>query len=173
MHRLGDAEVDDHGMALSEQDVLGLDVTVDDPLSVRKCQRVRHLAQNAQGITNWQLGRAHQAGAKRFAGDIRHHVERPIDSRIRRDDTRVDEPENVWVLQASRQLDLGQETIAADHTHEFRADDLDRDHPLVPNVAGEVYGRHSPLTELPLDVVSTREALAEYLRWLGHERTLG
>ena len=41
-HREGDPEVRDEGLPLAEQDVLGLDVAVDDVVSVRGVQGARH-----------------------------------------------------------------------------------------------------------------------------------
>ena len=41
----------------------------------------------------------------------------------------------------------------------------------MPDIAGEVHRRHSSPAQLSLDVVSSSEALAQDLEWLGHEKT--
>ena len=76
------------------------------------------------------------------------------------------------MLQARRQLDLGQKPIGAERLGDFGADDLDGDLPRVPNVVREVDGRHPPFAELALDVVAAREAASEHVVGLGHALTL-
>jgi hypothetical protein len=46
--RLGDAEVGDYRMPFGQEDVLGLDVSVDEPLAVRVAQRAGHLSRDRQ-----------------------------------------------------------------------------------------------------------------------------
>jgi hypothetical protein len=44
----------------------------------------------------------------------------------------------VRVLQIGRELDLGQEALGADDGGQFRAQDLDGDPPVVPEIVGAV-----------------------------------
>ena len=67
------------------------------------------------------------------------------------------------MLQARRQLDLGQKRIGAERLGDFGADDLDRDLPRVPNVLREVDGRHPAFAELALDVVAAGETAPEHV----------
>ena len=72
------------------------------------------------------------------------------------------------MLQARRQLDLGQKPIGAERLGDSGADDLDGDLPRVPNVVREVDGRHPAFAELALDVVAARETAPEHVVGLGH-----
>jgi hypothetical protein len=74
--RFGHAEVGHECVAIAQQDVFGLDVTVDHAASVGVRERVQHVAQNAKGFWDRQLAGASQPLAKRLALDVRHHVKR-------------------------------------------------------------------------------------------------
>ena len=58
------------------------------------------------------------------------------------------------MLQVRRGLDLGQEPLGAEHRGQLRAQDLERDLAVVPEVLGEVDGRHAAGAELALDAVA-------------------
>ena len=59
--RSGDPEVAHHRVARLEQDILRLDVAVDDVVTVREAQGVRHLARDPHGIVHRQLPLTGQA----------------------------------------------------------------------------------------------------------------
>ena len=54
----------------------------------------------------------------------------------------------------SGDLDLAQEALGADGGSELGAQDLERDGPIVPEVAGEIDGGHAAASELALDAVA-------------------
>jgi hypothetical protein len=172
VERLGDAEIRDDRMALTEQDVLGFDVAVHDALRVRGGERVRHFAQDLHGFADRDRALPREAGAQRFARDVRHHVERPLARIAGRHHPRIEQRQDVRVLQARRQLDLRQEAVGAERLGDLGADDLDGDLARVPNVMREVDGRHAAFAELAFDVVPIRKAAAEHVVGLGHALTL-
>ena len=65
------------------------------------------------------------------------------------------------MLQRGGELDLLQEPLGAQHGGELGMQDLERDPAAVPNVFGEVDGRHPALTQLTLDAVTVRESARE------------
>ena len=75
LDRPGDPEVGHHGVAPFEQDVLGLDVAVDDPPSVRIVQRVGHLAGDPHRVLDRELLLPVQPIAQALALDVGHDAE--------------------------------------------------------------------------------------------------
>ena len=55
------------------------------------------------------------------------------------------------------ELDLAEESVAAERFREFRLEHLERDVAAVPHVEREVYGRHAADAKLALDKVAARE----------------
>ena len=70
----GDAEVGDQGGAVLQQDVLGLDVAVHDPLPMGVVERGGHFLRQAECIVDRQLLLAGEAIAQRLARDVGHDV---------------------------------------------------------------------------------------------------
>ena len=57
--------------------------------------------------------------------------------------------------------DLAQEPLGAEHGGELGAQHLDRDLAVVPQVAGEVDGRHAASPELALEAIPILESVRE------------
>ncbi len=109
-----------------QEDVLGLDVAVDDAVLVGVLQRVGDLASDTERIVDGKLLLALEPVAERFAVDERHHVEHGAV-----DGARVEEREDVRVLQIRGGLDLRQEAVGADDGGELVPEHLDRDVAIV------------------------------------------
>ena len=99
-----------------------------------------------------QLLFAVEARAERLALDVRHHVEQQSVGFAR-----VEQRQEVRVLQVGRDLDLGEEPLDADDRAELRLQDLERDLAVVPDVAREIDRRHSAFTHKAVDDVAARE----------------
>jgi hypothetical protein len=54
--------------------------------------------------------------------------------------TRVEERQNVWMLQVRRRLDLGEKPICSHDGCQLRLEDLEPDLPFVLEIVGEVDG---------------------------------
>ena len=52
---LADTEIGDHRVAIVQHDVVGLDITMDDVVSVRVVERVRHLARDPHRLGHGKL----------------------------------------------------------------------------------------------------------------------
>jgi hypothetical protein len=86
----------------------------------------------------------------------------PLSQRVRLDewhrvpgyvarDTRVEQRENVGVVEAGRDTNLAEEPLRAERRHERRIEDLDGDLAIALEIAGEIDGGHPAATELALD----------------------
>ena len=109
------------------------------------------------------LRRSAQPVAQRLPVDERHDV---IQQAVRR--PRVDQGEDVRMLELRRDGDLAQEPVGADGGGEIGVQNLDRDRTVVPQVAREVHHRHPAVADLALHVVPARECRAKPLERVGH-----
>ena len=143
-------------MPFLQEDVLGLDVPVHDPLRVRMAERVGDLPRDAHGLVERELLLALEPVAEGLAGDERHHIVEHAPGLAA-----VEEREDVRMLQLGRRLDLGQETLGAERGGEIGVHDLDRDLPVVAEVVREMHRRHPALADLPLKAVAVGEGGGE------------
>ena len=147
-----DAEIGDERVSAGEQNVLGLDVAVDDALLVRIAKRVVHLEGDRDRVFDGQHSLAIQAIAQRLALHERHHIVEQIAG-----DARVEQPEDVGMLQLRGESDLALEPLAAERRGELRHEHLDRDFAIVLDVVREIDGGHSATTKLADNIVLTLE----------------
>ena len=146
--REGDSEIGHHGAAVVQQDVFGFDVAMDHTLPVGIVQCVGHGDGDPDRVIDPELGFAVEAAAERLALDVRHHiVEKPAGLAA------VEEREDMRVLQRGGGLDLDDEPLGAEDRGELRLEDLERDLPVVLQVAGQVDRGHPTPAELTLDPV--------------------
>jgi hypothetical protein len=61
--------------------------------------------------------------------------------------------------QSSNDLNLAKESLGAYCSAEVRLEDLERNGPIVANVAREIYLRHAAAPDLPLDFVLSAQCL--------------
>ncbi len=130
----------------------GLDVAVDDVVPVRVVQRARHFGGDAHRVRDRELLLPVEPVAQGLALDERHDVEQEA---VR--SPRVEEREDVRVLEIGGGLDLGEEPLGADDRGQLRVEDFDGDLAVVLQVLREVHGGHAALTQLPLDPIAVGE----------------
>ena len=111
--RARDAEVGDDGAAILQQNVLGLDVAMDDPASMRVRERGRDLVANPERVIYGELALAVEPAAERLALDQRHHVEEQ-GLRAGVGGAGVVEREDVGVAERRGGLDLPEEPLSAE-----------------------------------------------------------
>src|SRR5215217_1441393 len=121
-----DAEVRDDRIILVDQNVLGLEIAVNHSMPVRVVERFGHADRDANGLADGQLLLAVESRAQRLALDERHDVEQQS-ARF----ARVEEWEQIGVLQVRRDLNLGEEAISPENGAELWVQELERDVPLV------------------------------------------
>ena len=126
----------------------------------------RHLGRDPERLGHWQLAIAFQPSPQRLALDIGHDVKGgPVDL------ARIEQWQNVRVLEVGGGSDLGQEAGRPDHGGQLPAEDFEGDAPLVAEVVGEVDRRHTPLAELPLDAVAVGQGGAKVVDLDRHRRS--
>jgi hypothetical protein len=145
-------------MPTGEQNVLRLDVAVDHAGLVRHRQRLGDLAQEPYRVGHRQFARACEAVAERLPLHVGHHV---IEEAV--GVARVEQAEDVRMLQPRRHGDLPSETLGTEGRGQLGAQHLHRDHALVLEILGQVHRGHATLPQLPLDAVAVGQACPEEL----------
>ena len=158
LDREGDPEVGHRGVAVLEEDVLGLDVAMDHAEAVGVAEGVGHFARDLHGVLDRQLLLALQPGAEGLARHQRHHV---VEEAVGL--AAVEERENVGVLEPGGGPDFREESLAPEGGAQVGMEDLDGDVAVVLEVVGEIDGRHPALAQLALDPVASLEGLGEAL----------
>ena len=154
----------EHRLAFLEQDVLGLDVAVHEPLAVRVVERARHLLRDRERLVDAELVLAVELVAQRLAAHEGQHV---VQQTVRL--ARIDEREDVRMIEPRRDLDLGEEALGPEHRAELRAQHLERDLAIELAVAREIDDGHAARAELALDDVAITERGGD-IRGVGHAR---
>ena len=104
-----DPEVRDQGVALREQDVLGLHVAMNQPLPVGVVERFAGLPHQAERLRHGERALAGEPLAQGLAVHVRHDVERA--GRRLVGGAGVEQGEDVGVLEPREDLDLEQEAL--------------------------------------------------------------
>src|SRR5262249_8143162 len=133
--RARQAEVRDDGVAILEQDVLGLQIAVDDARAVRMVQGVGDLAGETYGLAYRNASVPVQSSAQGFALDERSDV---VDETARF--ARVVEREDVRMNEASGDADFLEEAFAPMPCRVVDLQHLDRDAALMAEIVGEKHG---------------------------------
>ena len=100
-----------------------------------------------------------EAVAERLARDERHDV---VEEAVGL--AGIDQAQDVRMLQAGGDLDLGEEAIAADDGAQLGMEDLDGDLAAVLQVFGEIDRGHAALAQLALDAVAVAQRRGEATR---------
>jgi hypothetical protein len=72
------------------------------------------------------------------------------------------------MLEIGGELDLSQKSLGTDDRGELRPQQLERDPPVVPEVLGQVDGRHAAGADLAFDPVAVRQGPLQAAEDLGH-----
>jgi len=102
-----------------------------------------------QRVGNWQLLLALESGAKRFPRDERHCI---VEQAVRI--SRVEQRENVRVLELRRGADLAEETLSTQDRPQIGMEHLHGDIAVVPDIVRQINGRHAALPDLVIDAVA-------------------
>ena len=147
-----------------EQNVLGLEVAVDHAVRVRVVERAGDGDRDADRFVDRQLLLALEPRAERLALDVRHHIEeQPVGV------ARVEQRQQVRVLEVRGDLDLAEEPLDAEHGAELRIEHLERDVAIVLEVAREIDGRHAAAPDLALENVRGSKGFLELREEVAHQ----
>ena len=135
---------------------------------MRVPERLGDLLRQIDRFIDRELLLAIQLVAQRRPFDEGHRVEQPP---VRL--ARIEDADDVRVLQGATDLDLAQETFGAKRRGELRIEHLERDELVVDQVVRQIHDRHPALTELALEPVLLRELAAKRRQGLRRDRRLG
>ena len=74
------------------------------------------------------------------------------------------------MLQVRRDADLAQKSLGAEHRAQLRIENLERDAPIVLDVASQVYGRHPAATNFTVEEVGGSEGALQLIGNCGHAK---
>ena len=155
-HCQRDPEVRHYRLALVQQDVLRLDVAVNHPVTVGVVQGARDLRRDAHRLFDGELLLARELVTQRLAPHVGQHIpHEPLAL------ARVDEGEDVRVVEPGADADLLEEPRGAEHRREFRAQDFQPYFAIVFQVPGEIHRGHPAGAELALDRVAAGEGRSQ------------
>ena len=168
-HRLGDAEIHHQRVAVGEEDVLRLDVSVHHPGLVSLGQRVGDLPGQPDDLGHRQRSGPGEPLAERLALHERHHV---VVEHLRAgpvgDDARVQQADDVRMLQLRGDPDLLEEALGTEGSPQLRPQHLDRDFAIVLKVLRQIHRGHAALAQLALDQVAVAQSVGEARVDCGH-----
>jgi hypothetical protein len=101
--------------------------------------------------------------AQGLALHVRHHLKEIGVGRAR-----IEQREDVRVLQVGGEPNLGQEALGADHRRKLGPQNFQRHPPVVPNVVSHIHGRHAPGADLTLQPLSVGQGGLKPGKQLGH-----
>ncbi len=158
-HRERDPEIGEHRLTLVQQDVLGLDVAMHHTLCVRVVEGAGDLSCNRERVVKRELALPRQPRAETLAAHVRHYIEeRAVGA------SRVNECQNVRVVEPRGDPDLREKSVGADGGGEVGAEHLECDIAIVLDVASQVDRRHSAGTDFTLDAIPPGQHLGELTR---------
>ena len=164
--RLGDPEVGDLGGAvLGQKQVFGLDVAVDHAFPVGVTQGLDRLAGDPQRLFDRQHALAAKALPQALAPDVGHGEPEAAGALAG-----VIDREDVRVVETGGEADLTLEPLGAERGPEIGIEHLQRDEPVVLQVAGEIHGGHAATAEHALQEISVAERFGEQIGGVGHAR---
>ena len=162
-----DAEVGHDGLAVGQQDVFRLDVSMHDIAAVRIAQGVCHFTDDRDGMFDRELLFPIQPLTQRLPRHVRHDI---VEEAVRL--ARVVQRQDVGMTETGGGFDLPEKPLPPEGGGELRRQHLDRDGTPVLQVVREVDRRHSPAPELALDRVAVCERGPQLGKRVGHRELL-
>src|SRR5690606_16297650 len=169
IHGPGNAEVRHHGLAVAQEDVGRLDVTVHDAMAMGIGERGGHLPRDAERFFDGKRALARKPVPQAFARKPRHHVIGEIGVPLAGGyDAGIEERDDVGMVQLGGKPDLAQKAVRADHRGDFRTQHLDGDRPVVAAVVREEDEGLAALADPSLHDVSIGQGRLENGERIGH-----
>ena len=158
-----DAEVRQDRVAVLQEDVLGLEVSMHDAEGVRERERVDDFTQDANHFVDGQCAVQHESLAQRFARDERCDVEQQPVARAC-----GEHGKDVRVLELGSDKHLALEALRACFARQFRQHL--HDHPTIQRTLGrQEEPAHPSRSELALDLERIAEGMLDsILEFSGH-----
>jgi len=151
-----------------EKDVLGLDITMNDVVSVSPAQGRRDVSCDLENLVNGQPTFSLEQKPQAMAFDIRHDVPQELTRAAR-----VEQRKNVRMGEAADDVDLAQEPVCSQTTCNLGPKYLDRYLAVMTAIRGEIDSRHTPAPDLPLYCVHVWQRADKILEQIGHRASVG
>jgi len=132
-----------------EHDVFRLDVAVDNVVPMRVVERGSDAANELERLFQRNLTLAEKSVTKGLALDDRHDVKEVSGSLAR-----IEERNDVRVVEPGRELDLSQKAIGAERGAQLGMQHFESDAPIMTEIVRQIDGRHSATTKLALQFVA-------------------
>src|SRR5439155_4188030 len=162
-----DPEIGYNRVRARQQDVLGLDVAVDDPLGMGERERVGDVARDVQRVFERQPPLPYQAMPQRFSLDVRHHVvEQPVYLPGGKD------RHDVGMAEVRGDVDFANEPLTQETRGHLRIEHFDRDAAMRMLLHRQEHPGHAAGADLAFDVVTGGQALAQGVEHVQHARNL-
>ena len=130
-------------------------------------ERARHLAGELDGLCDRQSAHAGQPPSQRLAFDEWHDVvEQAVGA------ARVDEGEDVWVVEAGGDLYLAEKPVRADVRGQMRMQHLHCHGPAMLEVLGQIDRGHATPPDFPLEVVAAGERTLQAVQDVWHRNSI-
>ena len=126
-----------------------------------------HFARQSQGLVDRELSLAREPLAQALALHVGHHVVEQARSLAR-----VEQRQDVRMLEPRGELDFAQEALGTDRRGERGVQHLDRHRATVPEVLGQEHGGHAAATQLAPDRVAAAERGVQLVGEIGHGRPI-
>ena len=157
------AEIGDQRLAVVKQNVLGFEIAMDHAAAVRIVQRAADRDGEPDRVADRKLFLTIQPRTQRLAFDERHDIEQQA-ARC----ARIEQREQVRVLQVRRDFDFGEKTLGTKHRAELRIEHLECDAPVMSDVAGEKDGGHTAAANLAFHLITAGERVLKLIEKLHH-----
>ena len=154
--RARDAEIRHERVTTGEHDVLRLDVAMHDALRVRVAKCVGHFECDHDCVLDRKRPLPVETVAQRLALHEGHHIVEQAER-----GARIEQAEDVWMLELGGETDFALEPLPADGRGELRQQHLDGHLAPVPDVRGQIDGRHAAAPKLALHSVPSLEGRIE------------
>jgi hypothetical protein len=122
-------------------------------------KRLGYRHSNPDRLIDRQLPLAVEARPKRLALDERHDI-----VEVTAGFARIEQRDEIRMLEVCRDLDLGEEALGAEYLTYFRLEDFQRDEPIMANVACAEYRGHPSRADLALNEVTASQSLMKRSR---------
>src|SRR2546430_2579734 len=124
-------------------------------------ERVQHLLEDPGRVHRRQFPRTCQTRSKSFPLDVGHRVVQQSGAHpvMARDFARIDEGQDVGVLEVRGDADFAQEPFGAERGGHFGMEDLEGDGAVVLDDVREKHGRNAAASHFSLDLVNASDSV--------------
>jgi hypothetical protein len=160
--RARDAEIGEDGLVALEQDVLRLDVAVDHSVGVGVVQRAQHLAGDLKRVIDGKLALPVKPLTEALPIYVRHGVPELVGAvGSPCAGAGIEDRQDVGMLEPGGDPDLVEEALGPECGRQIGMQHLEGYRAVVPQIVGEIDGRHTAPANLAVEPVASFQGLAQ------------